>query len=341
MPSLKSLRLRIRSITSTQKIIKAMQMISASRLRQVRNYADNIVTYKDSLELLTQRVFKDSQLDLSNQFWAKSFAALKYVVETKQHLPASLTKTINRDSRAKLLIFITTERGLCGSYNSQLIRRVGRYLEEQNTTISAICIGKKGHDILKKNPKVTIISEPLPSLKSKSLEYSEASKLIIEPILAELAKSNFSSCDIVYTQYISTLVQKPVCLKLMPFDTIFDMDRNKINDNELQLGNIESSIAKVANQAIKTQQPEPLYEPKIEHILPTLLYQYIETIFYEVIIESLLSEHASRMVAMDGAYRNSKKILDRLNSQYNRGRQSNITRELIEIISGNDAIQTG
>lgn len=374
MPSLKSLRLRIRSITSTQKIIKAMQMISASRLRQVRHYSEYTYIYKDSLNWLLQRALKDSQLNLSDQLWIKSFAALKHIVDTGQHIPPNLAKSIitqtdsiplsqfatteelrginekenintyggatqklpDAEKLHKLLILFTTDRGLCGSYNSQLMRRVAKYIKESSSTTSVICVGKKGYDNLKKYKNITMLSDPLPCLKSKSLEYGAAHSLIIQPILTVLAKSNFSSCDIIYTEYVSTLVQKPTCFRLMPFDFMLD-------DNNMQTN---KNYAKSANEMLKNISTQfegivPTYEPWIEKMLPMLLYQYIETVLYEVIIESLLSEHAARMVAMDGAYRNSKKIVDILKSQYNRGRQSNITRELIEIISGNDAIQTG
>jgi F-type H+-transporting ATPase subunit gamma len=294
MPSLKSLKLRIKSIKSTQKITKAMKMVAASKLRKARESAENAYQYVNQLESIIKLLEREAKSDLSS-------------------LPL-LTGT--GDDKVHLVIVAASDRGLCGAFNGSIIkaaRQKIQRLESEGKIVKIICVGKKSHDLLKQNYSNRIIKN-IEGLAKKGVTFHDA-LIVSEEVLERFERGEFDVCHIIFNKFKSAIQQVLTEQQLIPI-------------------HFEQKIVAEENEGLAPYE----YEPSAEELLKELLPKNITVQIFRALLENNASEQGARMTAMDNATRNSGELIKKLTLVYNRSRQAQITRELIEIISGAEAI---
>jgi len=291
MPSLKSIKLRIKSVKSTQKITKAMQMVAASKLRRAREKAENSSVYASKMVMLVQ--------------------TLSHGIDKMSFDKINLLHGSGKD-KVHLLVVITSDRGLCGSFNHALCKQVRAKIQELESAgkeVKLICIGKRGVDLLKSQHKDKMI-KTYQHLAGKSGVKFEQIKEIVEDIIKEFNNNAFDVCSLFFSKFQSSISQVPSETIVIPFQ----QDEECFFEHGCE------------------------FEPNQEEIIENLLPKNLAMQFYVGMLESISSEQAARMTAMDNATRNSGDMIKRLQLVYNRTRQAHITCELIEIISGAEAV---
>ncbi|MBR1825544.1 MAG: ATP synthase F1 subunit gamma [Alphaproteobacteria bacterium] len=309
MAGLKELRTRIEAIKSTQKITSAMKMVAASRLRRVQILVDKNQGYSQNLRHSALRVMTE----IENEEKAKG---IKYI------RPLML-RTAQNPQHYKLCV-ISSDRGLCGAYNSNIAKKATQRIREllqQNKNISVECIGKKAYDTLKRTFAGSNIRLTLSGEKLKTLSYTEQAKTVVMDILRQFQAKEFDVCEFVFARFSSAISRTFVCEQVCPMD----LNTEHLDEEELQLINR-------SGQAFYEYLPDKL--TVLENILPILFDDDI----FKIIVNSAASEHGARMTSMDSATRNAKNMISDLTLKYNSLRQSAITTELIEIIAGAEAI---
>jgi F-type H+-transporting ATPase subunit gamma len=297
MPSLKTLRNRIVSVKSTQKITSAMKMVAASKLRRAQSQAEAARPYAERMERMM------SSLAASV---AGSPTAPKLLVGTGA-------------DKVHLLIAVTADRGLAGAFNSnigRLTRNLALRLEAEGKTVKILCVGRKGRDYLKRELSSRIIGE-ISYAGRKSIGFADAEEIAMR-ITDMLNAGEFDVCSIIYNRFQSVIAQIPTEMRLIP----------------ASLPELSVAIEVPPNAPIAAYE----YEPDEETMLARLLPQNMAIQVYRTLLESAAGEHGARMSAMDNATRNAGDMIKRLSQTYNRARQANITKELIEIISGAEAV---
>ena len=294
MPNLDDLKKRIGSVKSTQKITKAMKMVAAAKLRRAQESAESSRPYADSMRDLIGAI--------SSGYSPTS---------TERNL---LTGDENDD--VHMLILFTSERGLCGGFNSVVtksLREKIENLQKENKTVKIICVGKKGYDILKRQYS-EIITEVIDMREVKSVSYQDA-KNISDKIIKMFFDGEFDKCSIFYNKFQSVISQIPTEQQIVPIELEEDSSNEGTND--------QSAFD---------------FEPGESEILEELLPLNFTIQIFKALLESAASEQGARMSAMDNASRNASDMIDNLTLFYNRSRQAVITKELIEIISGAEAV---
>ena len=291
MPSLDDLKKRISSVKSTQKITKAMKMVAASKLRRAQENAEKGRPYSDKMNNII--------LNLSNS------------ISDKENSPKLLTGS--GEDKVHLCIVMTSDRGLCGGFNTNIIKKAKTYFQkilDQGKTLKIITVGSKGYDQLKRTYKENII-EKISFKESKHVNYFDADK-VGKTILDKFEKKEFDVCTIFYNQFKNVITQIPQEQQIIPLKT-----------SESEGSSIEDNYE---------------FEPEEDEILSNLLPKNISTQIFKAMLENSASEQGSRMSAMDNATRNAGEMVDKLTIEYNRSRQAAITKELIEIISGAESL---
>ncbi len=293
MPSLKTLRVRINSVKSTQKITKAMKMVAASKLRRAQEAAEAARPFSERME--------------------RMLAALAAALGTNDGAPRLLIGTGRSD--VHLLVVATADRGLCGAFNSSICRAARRHAAEliaAGKTVKILCVGRKGRDILRRGLAGQIL-DTLPITHSKRVNYADAA-LVAERIAEWFAAGEFDVCTLFYNRFRSVIAQVVTTRQIIP-------------------------------AALPDAGPAPdlggaiyEYEPEEDEILERLLPRNLAVQIYRALLENAASEQGARMTAMDNATRNAGDMINRLTLSYNRSRQAVITKELIEIISGAQAV---
>jgi len=293
MASLDDLKKRITSVKSTQKITKAMKMVAAAKLRKAQESAEKGRPYSEKMNNII--------LNLSNG------------ISDKESAPKLLIGT--GEGKIHLCIVLTSDRGLCGGFNSNIIKKAKVYFQKilnENKTLKIITVGSKGYDQLKRVYKENII-ENVSFKESKNINYFDANK-VGQIIISRFEKKEFDVCTIFYNQFKNVITQIPQEQQIIPLKT----SEIKKEDSSLE-DNYE-------------------FEPEEDEILSNLLPKNISTQIFKAMLENSASEQGSRMTAMDNATRNAGEMVDKLTIQYNRSRQAAITKELIEIISGAESL---
>jgi len=292
MPSLKSLRIRINSVKSTQKITSAMKMVAASKLRRAQQQAEAARPYAERME--------------------RMMGALAASVADSPSAPVLLAGT-GKD-QTHLVIPVTADRGLAGAFNSSIgraTRTLVRSLESQGKTVKLLPVGRKGRDFLRRELNSRIIGD-ISYAGKRRLEFSDAREIAAR-IINMLAAGEVDRVTIVYNRFVSVISQV-------------------VTEQQLVPAPVPEGGASAAGDAIYE------FEPDEETILQRLLPQALAVQIYRALLESSAGEHGARMSAMDNATRNAGDMIKRLTTNYNRARQANITKELIEIISGAEAV---
>ena len=294
MPNLDDLKKRIGSVKSTEKITKAMKMVAAAKLRRAQESAESSRPYSDSMKDLIESI-------------------------SKGYKPSSTERNLltgDEKDQIHLLILFTSERGLCGGFNSIVTRTLRDKIEnliDQNKTVKIVCVGKKGYDILKRQYS-EMITEVIDMRAVKSITYQDA-KNISDKVVKMFFDGEFDKCSIFYNEFKSVISQIPTEQQVIPIEII---------SNELDQEIKEDSFFE--------------FEPGESEILDEILPLNFTVQVFKALLESAASEQGARMSAMDNASRNAGDMIDNLTLFYNRSRQAVITKELIEIISGAEAV---
>ena len=295
MPNLKELKNKIDSVRSTRKITQAMKMVAASKLRRAQDTAEAARPYSEKM--------------------AKIMSSLSNSMADSENSPELLLG--KKDNTTHLLLAVTSDRGLCGGFNSSIVKAVKNKvleLEKANIKFKIICIGRKGFDVLKGLYAENIIMNTNISVKNGY----ELSEKVANEVISRFEKDEYGSCSVIYNKFKSAISQIVTEQSIIPC-TISDENSEEEENNEDLAANFE-------------------FEPDEAEILSDLLPKNISVQIYKAILESGAGEQGARMAAMDNATRNAGEMIDKLNLSYNRQRQAIITGELIEIIAGAEAL---
>jgi F-type H+-transporting ATPase subunit gamma len=291
MASLKELRNRIASVKATQKITKAMQMVAAAKLRRAQQAAEAARPYAERMERVLGNIAGS--------------------ITPSPESPRLLVGTGKDD--VHLLLVCTAERGLCGAFNSSIVRLAREHanrLQSQGKTVKFFCVGRKGYDQLRRQFERQIV-EVVDFKSVRSLAYENANE-VAQKIVARFEAGEFDICTLFYSRFKSVISQIPTAQQVIP--PVFE------------------SKDTGAGSAVYE------YEPEEEDILASLLPRNLATQIFRALLENAASEQGARMSAMDNATRNAGDMIKKQTITYNRTRQAMITKELIEIISGAEAL---
>ena len=298
MANLKDLRTRISSVKSTQKITSAMKMVAASKLRRAQAAAEEGRPYAERME--------------------RMLGELTSSLLSVDGAPKLLAGSGLNDNH--LIVAITADRGLCGGFNGSIIRNtISKIVELQakGKKVKILCLGRKGSDALKREFSNQIVST-LEGLTKDGVDFA-LTRDIASNLIERFEAEEFDVCTIIYNKFISVISQQVSIEQVIPFP----------------VSKVEVADAEAADES---ENGKYLMEPSEEEILDDLLPLNLSIQLYKALLESNASEHGARMSAMDNATRNAGDMLDDLTMTYNRTRQAVITSELIEIISGAEAL---
>ncbi len=297
MPTLLDFRRRIRSVKNTQQITRAMKFVAAARLRRAQE------------KVMAARPYAWQMLSVLRSAIAR--------IESFDH-----PLMARRPERRVLLLVLSGDRGLCGAFNANAIRKAAEFLRARaEQTLELIPIGKKGRDALRRQ-KWSFAGEYINIMAR--VEFPQA-KQVADQVIQRYTASEVDAVYVVYNEFKSVLTQKLTVSKLLPIEPeIFDAE---------------------TAEAAAGQSPAPpeerrgslvdyIYEQPAAEIFNRLLPRYVETQIFRVMLESSAAEHAARMTAMDSATNNAVELIDQLTLHMNKVRQAAITREIIEVVSG-------
>jgi F-type H+-transporting ATPase subunit gamma len=294
MPSLKTFRLRIRSVQSTQKITKAMKMVAAAKLRRAQEQATAARPYAEAMDKIL----------------ASLGASFKGGTG-----PRLLAGT--GSDKVHLVIVATGDRGLCGGFNSTIVRearRTIRALLAEGKTVKIFCVGRKGREQLRRDFAANIV-ETITDLGRPRLSFADAQKVTAR-VMEMFAAGEFDVASVIFNRFKSAMTQIVTVQQLIPPPAP------------------EASTAAPATMGGAVYE----FEPDEGEILADLLPRNLTVQIFRVLLENAASFYGSQMTAMDNASRNAGDVIKKLTLQMNRSRQASITKELIEIISGAEAV---
>jgi F-type H+-transporting ATPase subunit gamma len=302
MPNLKDLRNRITSVKSTQKITRAMRMVSAAKLRRAQESAEQARPYSERM--------------------ARMLASVAANLASLEGAPALMVGS-GRDE-THLLLVMTAERGLCGAFNSSVVRAVRRRiaeLREAGKTVKLLCVGKKGHDNLKRDLEQNIV-EFISLREVKNPGFDDAQN-IAGRVVELFEAGEYDVCTIFFNAFKSVMSQVMTTQQLIPLSAAA---------GEEGIESVEAPERPDLGGAIYE------FEPEETELLADLVPRNLSVQIFKALLESAAAEQAARMTAMDNATRNAGEMIDKLTLNYNRTRQAAITKELIEIVSGAEAL---
>lgn len=295
MANLKEVRERISSVMSTQQITKAMKMVAAAKLRRAQQSIVQLRPYANKLQSMLSNILANVDADDS---------------ESRDE-DAPISKA--------LIVLVTSSRGLCGAFNSNIIKTAIQFIEQKYATLAQkggltmLCIGKKGYDFFRKRyPNIKIISDYV-EVVTKDFSFNDSEK-ISQKLVSQFNAGEYDAIDIVYSQFKNAATQNFIAEQFLP-------------------------VAK-AEKSDDDINADFIFEPNKEEILEYLVPTILKTQFYKTVIDTAASEHGARMTAMDKATENADEMLKDLRVNYNKARQENITRELSEIVGGAAALES-
>jgi len=304
MPSLKDLRKRITSVKSTQQITRAMKMVAASKLRKATEAA------------LSARDFSAGIDELFHSMMSSMDDAAEHPLVAGRE-----------EVKSAAIVVLSSDRGLCGSFNSGLFRTVERFVWEERDRFQNLeeialwtygrkasdYFGHRGYDVARAE---TGLEPP---------GFFSAAQSLGRDLTKRYEDERIDRAYVAYNRFQSALVQKPTITQIFP---LTDGDEGDEGDD----------LAAAADDATDDAAREQVFEPNREAVFEALLPKYLDTVLFQAYLESEAGEHGSRMTSMDAATRNAGEMIDRLTLQYNRARQAAITKELVEIVSGAEAL---
>lgn len=290
---LKEVKKRITSVMSTQQITKAMKLVAASKLKKATDMITVMRPYEHKL----------------TEIMAKLVAA------TAGDMNIALAK--ERPIVKVLVVVITSDKGLCGGFNTNIIKQAKKAVSEKYAeqwkagNVTMLFVGKKGHDVLKKIEGVQQNTEYLNLFKYLNFERSST---VVDVLIKEFSEAKFDVVDVCYAQFKNAAVQNFTCEQFLP-------------------------VMKPVTQSKK--KSDYLFEPDKNRLVDELVPKILKTQFYRFLLDNNASEHGARMTAMDSATNNASELLRELKIKYNKERQAAITTELTEIVSGAAALENG
>ncbi len=289
MPSLIDIRRRVRAVKSTQQITKAMKMVSASKLRRAQERIVNARPY-------------------ANQ-------ALRVMSSVARRVDPSLHPLLRQSDvpgAPTLLIVVSADRGLCGGFNSNIVKQASSFVQHSTEREVALAlVGRKGRDFFVRRG-LDVRYEAVNVFQH--VKHSHAQH-IADAAIEQFTEGRVSSVYLLYNEFKSVMSQRVVVERLLPIPELTPEN-----------GGVEGPLV------------DYLYEPSAEEILTTIVPRHVEIQVYRALLESAASEHAARMTAMDAATRNAQEMVDKLSLYMNKVRQAAITREIIEVVSGAQAL---
>ncbi len=291
---LKAIKTRIKAVKETQQITKAMKMVSAAKLRRAQDAIIQIRPYANKLNELLQNIITSLEGDID----------------------IDLAK--GREVNKVLLVLVTSDRGLCGSFNSNLIKIARKLIEEKYSTqnkggnLSLMCVGKKGNDFYSR--RHDNVNDEYVSLFSK-LQFSNTS-ILADELIKSYQNGLYDVIEVIYAKFKNPGTQIIESEQFLPIDKDI-----------------------LSKEATKTKKADFIYEPDKYEILNNLVPKILKTHFHRTLLDNNASEHGARMTAMDKATENCDELLGDLRISYNRARQEAITKELSEIVGGAAALQ--
>lgn len=282
MANMKEIKRRIKSVESTMQITKAMELVSSSKLRRAKERADNCREYFDTLyETITQTAFES---------------------------PKTVYTTPIKDNLSVLLIVIAGDRGLAGGFNSNVLKLAEKRISEIDGNVTILPIGKKSVEYFDK--KNYPVFENYSGI-AEHFKIHQAER-IVDKFMELFYSKKINSIELIYTNYVSPLLQEPRNIQLLPIPNL--EDKSSMNTGKIR---------------VSTE-----FEPSVEGVLNMLIPKYISGMLYCTVVDSFASEQASRRIAMENASDNATEMIENLSLQYNRARQSAITQEITEIVAG-------
>ncbi len=282
MASLKAIRKRIVSVRNTQQITKAMKMVSAAKLRRAQEAVVASRAYAEKLAGVVAGLATESSL--------------------REH---ALVRERNPQGKV-MLIVLTSDRGLCGGFNTNLIRQAERFLKTPERTTVIGTIGRKAYDFYKRRP-VEIV-EHVPATGAAPIELARE---IVAKAVARFMNEEVEAIYLLFSRFRSAISQVPTVERLLPIEA----------------------------PAASEDPREYLFEPDRDAVIESLLPRYVEVKVFQAVLESIASEHGARMTAMESASKNASDMIERLTLEMNRARQATITKELMEIVGGAEALK--
>ena len=300
MPSLQSVRRKIDSVKKTQKITKAMKMVAAAKLKRTQN---------------------------------RILAARPYALKMRETI-RNLSRRVNREAhpllrkregahRNVILTVVTSDRGLCGAFNANILRTAVtalKELESRGVKAEVAVVGRKGRDFFRRRDW-KVRREVVDIFEKLSFEHGMVMGEEF-PAIAEYVAGHIDAVYVIYNEFKSAIQQRVVIEQLLPFDWI-----------------VEITSAKDLDQVTDAVPGGYLYEPSEDELLKQLLHRNFHVQAYRVLLESSAAEQGARMAAMDGATRNAGELIKKLTTYYNKTRQSVITKELMDIVGGAEALK--
>jgi F-type H+-transporting ATPase subunit gamma len=297
LPSTREIRRRIRSVKNIAQVTRAMQMVAASRMRRAQE------------QVLATRPYSEKAWILLNH------------LAGQRGIDESIHPLLRRREEIRTLgmVLVTADKGLCGSYNHNMIQKAWRFISETPFPVQLITVGKRGRDAMWRL-KQTIVGEftdlpPQPSL----MDITPVVRMAIDGFV----DGTFDVVYLAHTDFINTLVQRPAIWQLLPIRPLHLED---------------TPVTEYRGEGEPAPVVEYLYEPDPQTILGTVLPRFTELQVYQAILEALASEHSARMVAMRNATENANDLLADLTLTYNRARQEAITKEMLDIAGGAEAL---
>jgi F-type H+-transporting ATPase subunit gamma len=298
MPSLKDMRVRINSVRQTRKITSAMKLVAASKLRRTQEQAEASRPFAERMTAMLQNL-------------AGGVAGLPGA-------PPLLGGTGKQD--VHLLIVATADRGLCGGFNSSIIRGTRRRIQDllgEGKQVKLMIVGRKGRDMLRRDQRDRFVEVFDGIVGKRRLEFTDAQR-IAERVLELYEAGEFDVCTIVYNRFKSAVSQ------ILTFQQLVPVPAQAVK---------EGAVATTGEAGALYE-----FEPDEERILSELLPRNVAVQIFGALLENAASEQGARMAAMDSATRNAGEMINKLTLSYNRQRQAQITKELMEIISGAEAL---
>jgi F-type H+-transporting ATPase subunit gamma len=292
---LKEVRERIKSVQSTQQITKAMKMVSASKLRRAQQAITEMRPYANRLDTMMKNIVANLDGDINSPY-VKA-----------------------RDAKKVAVVVITSSRGLCGAFNTNIIKEAilsveGKYSAARaSKNLSLIFIGKKGYDVLKKRfPDCQLVTDNLDLFSDLSFENIAA---VSQKLMDGFASGTYDKVEVCYGQFRNAAVQEPKAVTFLPVSPVAEKGGEK-----------------------QKSKADYIFEPDKEALLNELIPSILQTTFQKFILDNHASEHGARMTAMDNATTNADELMKELKINYNKARQEAITKELSEIVGGAAAL---
>ena len=281
MPNLRELRSRIRSIESTSRVTKALQMIAAAKMKKAQDKVLDGRAYSEKLNAIIGNVYQSNP---------------------------EVFSSISEDEKNKILVLLVTpDRGLCGALVSNILKEASNFIESINNDYEIRVIGKKGTSFISKTV------DNYESYKVSDMPTFEEVSPITSSISNDINLIGFAKVFIIYTEFVSTAVQKPKIKQLLPVE--IDLNENEKVNNEF------------------------LYEPSLNKVSEALIPRYVETSIFNSILDSVASEHSARLVAMQNATDNANELKQDLTLDLNKARQQQVTSEILDIVGGALALE--